>query len=347
MFRVRNLLHFFKVKLGDSFRAKPKSTSLPICFGIGLLSLSFFPSLAMEQTLTRSKRKSIPDEQPLKQIHIDILNILKTQLSPIALQDLFEYDLTENIPSFPNFRISKSDLSRHVNLLIIKGFVVKSVHGFTIVSDSSLPLDQLLSVGTVPITDSIISPVAEHLVPSIPDVTVVPVPVPVTVPVTVPVPICQISVVPSTVPLSLVPVVTTPDNGPVELVPVVPVTIVVQTDIVPVVPAMVNFPAGLVPVVPVPITVPADFVPVVPAPITLPVNLVPFVPDTAPVLVDLVTVIPVPISIPAPAKLHSFFSSKIRTNKQLPVPKKPSNLPTSIGGIAVSDLSELTIAAKE
>ena len=78
-----------------------------------MISLSFDPSLTIEELQSRSKRTSVTEEFPLKQIHIDIFNILENQSSPIALQELFEYDFIEKLPTFPNYRITKSDLSKH------------------------------------------------------------------------------------------------------------------------------------------------------------------------------------------------------------------------------------------
>ena len=79
----------------------------------------------MERSLTRSNRHFLTNEAPMKQLHLNIYKILEQQSSPIALQTLFDYNFTDNLTNFPNYRISKSDLSRHLDVLINKGYVKK------------------------------------------------------------------------------------------------------------------------------------------------------------------------------------------------------------------------------
>ena len=81
MFKLRNLPHFRKSKLGET---KPVLYSLFL--GIGILSISVVPSIAMERPLTRSNRHFLTNEAPMKQINLNIYKILEKQSSPIALQ---------------------------------------------------------------------------------------------------------------------------------------------------------------------------------------------------------------------------------------------------------------------
>ena len=93
------------------------------------------------QLNTRSKRKLFQDEQPPTKVHLDIYNVLKNHTEPISLQSLLEYDISESHPGYPNLRLTNSELSKHLEFLIAKGQVTKSVHGFSCVFNSLPPAD--------------------------------------------------------------------------------------------------------------------------------------------------------------------------------------------------------------
>ena len=57
MFKVRNLLHLFKVKLEDSFRVKPKSISFHMSWNWVIVSLIF--SISCHGTDTDKIKKKV------------------------------------------------------------------------------------------------------------------------------------------------------------------------------------------------------------------------------------------------------------------------------------------------
>ena len=125
MFNVKTFKLLFKKAIKKNpFDARKFVPSLIFLFG-GLLFLSFSPSLSMEKnTFTRPKRHAIQDEEiQFRTLHLDIFEALAQSLTFLELYDL---EFKENLPSYPNHRVSKLELTKALNLLMARDHVIKT-----------------------------------------------------------------------------------------------------------------------------------------------------------------------------------------------------------------------------